>query len=217
MHDDDSIPKKTPKKTEEPADKSSGVSRRDFLKISGLAAAAVPAVASPNVVMAAGQQVKVYGPGKVPMEFAVNGKQYKASLEPRVTLLDALRDSLDITGAKRVCDRGECGACTVLLDGKAVYACSILAIEAQGKKITTVESLTENGNLHPIQQAFVDNDASQCGFCTPGFVVACKALLDKHPNPTQEDLLHGLSGNICRCGTYRGIRGAVAQVARKGA
>jgi xanthine dehydrogenase YagT iron-sulfur-binding subunit len=213
MHDDDPIPKKT----EEPADKSSGVSRRDFLKISGLAAAAVPAVANPRVVMAAGQQVKVYGPGRVPMEFTVNGKKYKASLEPRVTLLDALRDSLDMTGAKRVCDRGECGACTVLMDDKAVYACSILAIEAQGKRITTVESLTQGGNLHPIQQAFVDNDASQCGFCTPGFVVACKALLDKHPNPTQEDLLHGLSGNICRCGTYRGIRGAVAQVARKGA
>src|SRR3979490_2285321 len=108
MQDDDSIPKKTPKKTEESTDKSSGVSRGDFLKISGLAAAAVPAVASPKMVMAAGQQVKVYGPGKVPMEFAVNGKKYKASLEPRVTLLDALRDSLDITGAKRVCDRGEC-------------------------------------------------------------------------------------------------------------
>src|SRR3981081_3755861 len=111
MHDDDSIPKKTPKKTEAPADKSSGVSRRDFLKISGLAAVAVPAVASPKTVMAAGQQVKVYGPGRVPMEFAVNGKKYKASLEPRVTLLDALRHSLDITRRKRVCDRGECGAC----------------------------------------------------------------------------------------------------------
>src|SRR5215475_6895746 len=147
----------------------SGVSRRDFLKISTIAAA-VPVVASPRTVMAAGQEVPLQGPGKVPMEFSVNGKTYKAGLEPRVTLLDALRDSLDITGAKRVCDRGECGACTVLLDNKAVYACSILAIEAQGKKITTVESLMEEGKLHPIQQAFVANDASQCGFCTPGFV-----------------------------------------------
>src|SRR5258708_2948520 len=167
MQDDDSIPKKTPMKTEEPADKSSGVSRRDFLKISGLAAAAVPAVASPKVVMAAGQQVKVYGPGRVPMEFAVNGKKYKANLEPRVTLLDALRDSLDITGAKRVCDRGECGACTVLLDDKAVYACSILAIEAQGKRITTVESLTENGNLHPIHPPFFAIHASHSALPPP--------------------------------------------------
>jgi len=194
----------------------SGVSRRDFLKISTIAAA-VPVVSGPKMVLAAGEQVPVHGPGKVPMTFNVNGKTYKASLEPRVTLLDALRDSLDVTGAKRVCDKAECGACTVLLDDKPVYACSMLAIEGQGKKITTVEALMENGKLHPIQQAFVDNDASQCGFCTPGFVVACKAMLDKHPDPTPDDLLHELSGNICRCGTYAGIRGAIAQAARKGA
>ena len=200
----------------EPVEDRSGVSRRDFLKISTIAAA-VPVVAGPRVVLAAGQEVPVHGPGKVPMEFSVNGKPYKASLEPRVTLLDALRDSLDITGAKRVCDKGECGACTVLLDDKTVYSCSMLAIEAQGKKITTVESLMEEGKLHPVQQAFVDNDGSQCGFCTPGFVVACKALLDKHPDPSAEDIRRGLSGNYCRCGTYDGIRAAVAQVARKGA
>jgi xanthine dehydrogenase YagT iron-sulfur-binding subunit len=211
MHDDESVPKE-PK---EPIEENSGVSRRDFLKISTIAAA-VPVVAKPNLVMAAGTEVPLQGPGKVPMQFNVNGKTYKASLEPRVTLLDALRDTLDITGAKRVCDRAECGACTVLLDDKAVYACSVLAIEGQGKKITTVESMMEGGQLHPIQQAFVDNDASQCGFCTPGFVVACKAMLDKHPNPTPDDILHELSGNLCRCGTYAGIRGAVAQAARKG-
>jgi len=212
MHDDESV-LKTP---EEPMEERSGVSRRDFLKISTIAAA-VPVVSGTKMVLAAGEQVPVHGPGKVPMTFNVNGKTYKASLEPRVTLLDALRDSLDITGAKRVCDKAECGACTVLLDDKPVYACSMLAIEGQGKKITTVEALMENGKLHPIQQAFVDNDASQCGFCTPGFVVACKAMLDKHPNPTPDDLLHELSGNICRCGTYAGIRGAIAQAARKGA
>ena len=200
----------------ESIDDRSGVSRRDFLKISTIAAA-VPVVAGPRVVMAAGQEVPVHGPGKVPMELNVNGKTYKASLEPRVTLLDTLRDSLDITGAKRVCDKGECGACTVLLDNKPVYACSILAIEAQGKKITTVESFMEDGKLHPLQQAFVDNDGSQCGFCTPGFVVACKALLDEHPDPSPEDIRRGLGGNYCRCGTYDGIRAAVAQVARKGA
>lgn len=212
MHDDDPV-LKDPKN---PAEEIAGVSRRDFLKISTIAAA-VPVVATPNFVMAGGEEVPLHGPGKVPMQFSVNGKTYKSSLEPRVTLLDALRDTLDITGAKRVCDKAECGACTVLLDDKAVYACSVLAIEAQGKKITTVEALMEGGQLHPVQQAFVDNDASQCGFCTPGFVVACKAMLDKHPDPTPEDLLRELSGNLCRCGTYAGIRGAIAQVARKGA
>jgi xanthine dehydrogenase YagT iron-sulfur-binding subunit len=214
MRDDDSIQDDSKEKVA--LEERSGVSRRDFLKISTIAAA-VPVVGGPRVVLAAAEEVPVHGPGKVPMEFSVNGKRYKASLEPRVTLLDALRDALDITGAKRVCDKAECGACTVLLDDKAVYACSVLAIEAQGMKITTVESFTEGGQLHPIQQAFVDNDASQCGFCTPGFVVACKAMLDRHPDPTPEDLRHELSGNVCRCGTYAGIRAAVAQVARKGA
>jgi len=197
-------------------DERSGVSRREFLKISSITVA-VPLVAGPKVVMAAGQEVPVHGPGKVPIELTINGKKHKLELEPRVTLLDAMRDRLDITGAKRVCDRAECGACTVLLDNKVVYACSVLAIEAQGKSITTVESLMQNGKLHPVQQAFVDNDASQCGFCTPGFVVACKAFLDKHPDPTPEQIRHGLSGNLCRCGTYAGIRGAIAQAAKKGA
>jgi xanthine dehydrogenase YagT iron-sulfur-binding subunit len=197
-------------------DNNSGVSRRDFLKISGISVA-VPLVAGPKVVMAAGQQVPVYGPGKVPMELTVNGKVHKASLEPRVTLLDALRDEFDLTGAKRVCDRAECGACTVLMENKPVYACSVLAIEAQHKPITTVESLMQAGKLHPVQQAFVENDASQCGFCTPGFVVACKALLDKHPHPTAEEVRRGLSGNLCRCGTYTGIRQAMAQFSQKGA
>ncbi|HKN35304.1 MAG TPA: (2Fe-2S)-binding protein [Terriglobales bacterium] len=201
-----------------PSDKqdNSGVSRRDFLKISGISVA-VPLVAGPKIVMAAGQEVPVYGPGKVPMEFTINGKLHKVSLEPRVTLLDALRDQFELTGAKRVCDRAECGACTVLMENKPVYACSVLAIEAQHKPITTVESLIQAGKLHPVQQAFIENDASQCGFCTPGFVLACKALLDKHPRPTPEDVRRGLSGNLCRCGTYAGIRQAMAQLSQKGA
>jgi xanthine dehydrogenase YagT iron-sulfur-binding subunit len=201
-----------PKKTEE----RSGVSRRDFLKISGIGVA-VPLVASPKMVLAAGEEVPVYGPGKVPIELTVNGQSYKLQVEPRVTLLDALRDGLDITGAKRVCDRGECGACTVLMDGKVVYACSVLAIEAQGHPLRTVESLMEDGKLNPVQQAFVDNDASQCGFCTPGFIVASAAFLEKTPQPTEDDIRRNLSGNLCRCGTYAGIRAAIAQVARKGA
>jgi xanthine dehydrogenase YagT iron-sulfur-binding subunit len=198
------------------SEERSGVSRREFLKISSISVA-VPLVAGPKVVLAAGQEVPVHGPGKVPIELTINGKQHKLELEPRVTLLDAMRDHLEITGAKRVCDRAECGACTVLLDNKVVYACAVLAIEAQARPIVTVESLMESGKLHPVQQAFVDNDASQCGFCTPGFVVACKAFLDKHPDPTPEQIRHGLGGNLCRCGTYAGIHGAIAQAAKKGA
>jgi xanthine dehydrogenase YagT iron-sulfur-binding subunit len=199
-----------------PLEESSGVSRRDFLKISGISAAAVPLIGT-KVVEAAGQPIKVYGPGRVPVELTVNGKKHTLQLEPRVTLLDALRDNLEITGAKRVCDRGECGACTVLLDNKTVYACSVLAIDAQGKQITTVEALMQGGKLHPVQQAFVDTDASQCGFCTPGFVVATKVFLDKHPKPTPDEIRRGLSGNLCRCGTYHGIQQAIAQFAQKGA
>lgn len=211
MRDDDDPNMKDPEAKRD----VSGVSRRDFLKISGMSIT-LPLVADPKMALAAGQQVPVHGPGKVAMEFSVNGKRLKADLEPRVTLLDALRDQFELTGAKRVCDRGECGSCTVLLDNKPVYSCSVLAIEAQRKPITTVESLMQGGKLHPVQQAFVDNDASQCGFCTPGFVVACKAFLERHPHPTPEDIRHGLSGNLCRCGTYDGIRKAIAQVAQKG-
>jgi len=210
---DERIPK-SPSDKKQP--EAASVSRREFLKISGISAAAVPMLGT-KVVHAAGSPVKVYGPGKVPIQLTVNGDTHKLQIEPRVTLLDALRDEFEITGAKRVCDRADCGACTVIMDNKAVYACSVLAIEAQGKTITTVESLMEGENLHPIQQAFVDNDASQCGFCTPGFVVALKAFLDKHPNASAEEIRKGLSGNLCRCGTYHGLQLAAAQLAQKGA
>ncbi len=218
MRDDDAI-----LKTEVPPDE--GVSRRDFLKIGSFAVSA-PLVVGPKMVEAAGQEVPVYGPGKVPLTLTVNGKKLSAELEPRVTLLDALRDHLNLTGAKRVCDRGECGACTVLLDGKPVYACQMLAIDAQNHQIATIESLVlqegqgatgepvspQGWKLHPVQQAFVDNDAQQCGFCTPGFVMAATALLDRNPHPTPEQVVNGLTGNLCRCGTYKGLKAALAQV-----
>lgn len=216
MHDDDPTRNDPTGKDAHDKSDSAGVSRRDFLKISGISVA-VPLLAGSKTVMAAGQEVPVHGPGKVAMAFTVNGKQRKASLEPRVTLLDALRDEFEITGPKRVCDRAECGACTVLMDNKPVYSCSVLAIEAQTKPVVTIESLMQDGTLHPVQQAFADNDASQCGFCTPGFIVACKAFLDAHPQPTAEDVRRGLSGNLCRCGTYHGIQLAIAQLAQKGA
>ncbi len=207
-------PEEKSKKTKKSSGSGSEVSRRDFLKISGVSAA-VPLVSHVGALALAEEQPGVQGPGKVPVTLNVNGKKLNAQLEPRVTLLDALRDQFDHTGAKRVCDRGTCGACTVLMDDKAVYSCSILAIDAQNHQITTVEGLGEPGKLHPIQQAFVDNDGQQCGFCTPGFVVATKAFLDRYPNPTPKQIKHGLGGNFCRCGTYAGIRAAVMQAAGK--
>jgi xanthine dehydrogenase YagT iron-sulfur-binding subunit len=205
------------KSKQPPASTSSGVSRRDFLKISGVSAV-VPLVTQVGALALADGEPAIHGPGKVPVSLNVNGKKLSAQLEPRVTLLDALRDQFELTGAKRVCDRGTCGSCTVLLDGKTVYSCSVLAIDAQSHQITTVEGLGEPGKLHPIQQAFIDNDAQQCGFCTPGFVIATKAFLDQNPNPTPEQIKHGLGGNFCRCGTYAGMRAAVMQAAKtKGA
>jgi xanthine dehydrogenase YagT iron-sulfur-binding subunit len=204
MQDDDDV-----------KEKGSGLSRRRFLKVSGISLS-VPLVMGHRVINVAGAEVRVYGPTKVPIQLMINGKASTVNVEPRVTLLEALRNDLDITGAKRVCDRATCGACTMIVDGKPVYSCSVLAIEAQGKQITTVESLMQGDKLHPLQQAFIDNDGQQCGFCTPGFVVAAKAFLDKNPNPTAEQIQKGLGGNLCRCGTYMGVRAAVAQTAKGG-
>jgi len=192
---------------------SSNLSRRDFLKLSGLSLS-IPLLTSPRIIKVAGEEVKVFGPGKVPITLLINGETYSANIEPRVTLLDVLRQEFDLTGAKPVCDNGTCGACTILLDGRPVYACMILAVDVQEKQITTIEGLTPGNKLNPIQQAFVDNDAQQCGFCTPGFVVATQALLDKNPNPSPEQIQKELGGNLCRCGTYMGIRAAVKQVAK---
>ena len=135
-----------------------------------------------------------------------------------MTLLDAARNQLDITGAKRVCDRGSCGACTMIVDGRAVYSCSTLAIEVQGKEIRTVEGLANADGLHPVQQAFCDTDGLMCGFCTPGYVVAAVSMLEKNPNPTPEEARAGLDGNICRCGTYARVLEATlkAQGVRRG-
>ena len=189
-------------------------SRRDFLRGSAAAGAlgtgilgSVELEAAPKTQVGVG----IIGPGAVPMTFRINGDTRQAVLEPRVTLLDALRDHLDLTGAKNVCDRGTCGACTVLLDNKAVYACSVLAIEAQGRAIETVEGIGRPGKLHPLQAAFVEHDAQQCGFCTPGFVMAAKALLERNPRPNLDEVHVGLSGNFCRCGTYAGMREAVLE------
>jgi len=158
---------------------------------------------------------KVHGPGEVPITLTINGKPYRTSVEPRVTLCDALRHRLDHTAAKRVCDRGTCGACTVIIDGKVMYSCTVLAIDAQGRQIQTLEGLSANGKPHAVSLAFTNNDAQQCGYCTPGFVMAAKGFLDRNPNPTYEEVKRGLGGNLCRCGTYVGVRKAVLEAASK--
>lgn len=202
-----------------PDDNQSGngnVSRRSFLKGTSVALSIPIIVKGETGVEAVNADVPILGPDSVDITLSINGARKTAKVEPRTTLLDTLRNELDLTGAKRVCDRATCGACTVMMDGKAVYSCTVLAIEAQGHKIQTVEGLEQNGKLHPVQQAFWDNDAQQCGFCTPGFVMACTALLAKHPKPTEEQIRLGVGGNLCRCGTYDGIKGAIAQVAAGG-
>lgn len=190
-----------------------GVSRRGFIRGVGLGSGALGAGVL-ETDAAEAPAAKVVGPGPTPITLKVNGKAHSLTVEPRVTLLDALRDNLDYTGAKKVCDRAACGACTVILGGKAVYACNVLAIEAQGQDIQTVESLSAGGKYDPVITAFVENDAQQCGFCTPGFVMAAKAFLERNPNPTYEQVKAGFGGNLCRCGTYVGLRKAVLQAAK---
>jgi xanthine dehydrogenase YagT iron-sulfur-binding subunit len=192
-----------------------GFSRRGFIRGVGIGSGALGTGLLEKEAEAAPAPVGVLGPGAVPVTLNINGKPLSLNVEPRVTLLDAMRNQLDLTGAKRVCDRGTCGACTVIMGGKTVYSCSVLAIDAQGKNIETIEGLATGNNLHPVSAAFWNNDAQQCGYCTPGFVMAAKGFLDEHPNPNMEQVKHGLGGNLCRCGTYMGVRQAVLEAAKQ--
>jgi len=203
------------KDPEPPSKPKAGFSRRGFISGVGLGGGALGTGLLEREVAAAPAPPNVAGPGPVAITLTINGKPVKVTVEPRVTLLDAMRNYLDLTGAKRVCDRGTCGACTVILAGKTVYSCSVLAIDAQGKNIETIEGLAAGNALHPVSAAFVNNDAQQCGYCTAGFVMAAKGFIDKHPNPTMEDVKHGLGGNLCRCGTYMGVRPAVLEAAKQ--
>ena len=187
-----------------------GFSRRSFLQ--GASVAAVAGTTAGASGIAPPRRVTRYGPGLHEITLRVNGEERKLQVEPRTTLLDALRDRLDLIGSKNVCDRGACGACTMLVDGRPVYSCSTLAIEVQGKQIRNVEGLANGDTLHPVQQAFCDKDALMCGFCTPGFIMASVGLLEKIPNPTPEQIRKGLDGNICRCGTFNRIFEAVSSV-----
>jgi aerobic-type carbon monoxide dehydrogenase small subunit (CoxS/CutS family) len=199
------------------------ISRRSFLK--GVGTGAVAASVVPTVLVGAETAAEAQMGDEITrakIKLNINNKTHEVEVESRTTLLSVLRDGfdtngnhLDLTGAKPICDRGECGGCTVQVDGKAVYSCMTLALEAQGKQITTVEGLANGDRLHPIQEAFVQHDALMCGFCTPGFVVAAKSLLDQNPSPSLEEIKEGLAGNICRCGTYPFIFEAVETASRK--
>lgn len=141
----------------------------------------------------------------IPLTITVNGDVHRLMIEPRRTLLDALRHDLNMTGAKKVCDMGNCGACTVVVDGKAMYACLLLAVDCDGRDIRTIEGLAVNDSLDPVQEAFVEMDAFQCGYCTPGQIMSLRALLDEHPEPSDEEIQRAVTGNLCRCGAYLNI------------
>jgi len=191
-------------------------SRRSFL--AQLGAAGVAATASPlahAVATESEEKEAATGvPGAVPVTLNVNGREYNVRLEPRVTLLDALRDHLQLFGTKKGCDHGQCGACTVHVNGRRVNSCLSFAVMHQGDKITTIEGLAQNGDLHPVQQAFLEHDGFQCGYCTPGQIMSASALLHEPIGPEDDDVRRAMSGNICRCGAYTNIVAAVQQ-ARK--
>ena len=211
MQDSNPSAKKGPQAT--------GSSRRDFLRGSGIAAATAVLTGPANAALdeahaeeLAQAEAKKVLKGDVAITLKVNGQDRPCTVEPRSTLLDVLRNRLDVTGPKRVCDRASCGACTTIVDGLMVYSCTTLAVSCQGKTVQTLESFDTGPGSVP--EAFVANDGLMCGYCTPGFVTACKALLDKNPNPTQEEIRKGLDGNICRCGTYVGVLNAAMAAAK---
>ena len=185
-----------------------GFTRRDLARGS-----LVGAIAASVGARADAAEPDRIGPGVAPLELTVNGTAHRLAVEPRVTLADALRERIGLTGTKVVCGRGACGACTVLLDGKTVCSCLMLAHEAAGKPITTIEGLASEGRLTPLQEAFIAADALQCGFCTSGMILSCKVLLDREPKPTRQAIREAVAGNLCRCGTYNHVFDAVERAA----
>jgi aerobic-type carbon monoxide dehydrogenase small subunit (CoxS/CutS family) len=192
-----------------------GVTRRDFIK--GMGSGAIgTAILEPllgQTIPTRKGRVPVYARKTVTL--TVNGKKTTLDVAANETLLDVLRNRLDLTGAKRVCDRGECGGCTVHLDGEPIYACMYLAVRADGCAVRTVEGLAEGERLHPVQEAWIEEDGYQCGYCTPGFLMAVSAFLEKNPDPSRDEIRQALSGNLCRCGNYAKMVDAVDAAARK--
>jgi xanthine dehydrogenase YagT iron-sulfur-binding subunit len=212
MDEKEKKPKEERKKRENPIK----VSRRAFLKGMGAStiAATIPTTSFP-LLSEAGTPLP-QGVKEAVIQLNVNARAYRLKVKSHWTLLDVLRKEVGLTGTKKSCDRGSCGACTVIMDGKTIYACSLLAMEADNKRITTIEGLVEGEKLHPIQEAFVKHDGMQCGFCTPGTIMSVKALLDKNPRPSSGEMKEALSGNICRCSAYPKILESAMAAAQKG-
>jgi xanthine dehydrogenase YagT iron-sulfur-binding subunit len=221
MKSDDSDKPGKPGKAARQPTRATTLTRRAFIKGAGAAAAAVASLGAVASTDAAGEAdaansdgvIERLGPGVQTFELNINGKMMQVTAEPRVTLLGVLRDQLGLTGTKLVCDRGACGACTVHLDGRIVTSCMVLASRARGHRITTIEGLGTPGRMHPVQSAFVTNDALQCGFCTPGMVLSAKRLLERNPDPTEDEIRHAIAGNLCRCTGYQLVIASVLEAA----
>jgi len=207
---------KKPKEDKEKGKNPLDISRRDFLKGMGTSAIATSIATSPLSLPSVAEAAPPPAVREAWIQLHVNEKTHRLKVKAHWTLLDVLRKEIGHTGTKKFCDRGSCGACTVIMDGKAVYACSRLAIEADNKKILTIEGLLQGGKLHPIQEAFLEHDGLQCGFCTSGQIMSVKALLDKNPRLTQEEIKEGLSGNVCRCSAYPKILKSAMAAAQRG-
>lgn len=196
-----------------------GMSRRKFLKGFGITSIGIAAggegLLGTIQASCAPAQGRISGPDAQEISLRVNGKDLRVMVEPRTTLVEALRDQLHLTGTKIGCDRGACGACTVILNGKTTASCMTLAMDAVGSDIETIEGLEANGKLHPLQEAFIEHDAMQCGFCTSGMIMSCKNLLDHNPKPNLEDIKLATGGNLCRCGTYKNVFEAVKTAIQK--
>jgi aerobic-type carbon monoxide dehydrogenase small subunit (CoxS/CutS family) len=207
---------KKPKEDKEQGIHLPRISRRNFLKGMGTTAIATSITLSPLSLPSIADAAPPPAVREAWIQLHVNDKTHRVKVKSHWTLLDVLRKEIGLTGTKKFCDRGSCGACTVVMEGKAVYACSLLAIEADSKKILTIEGLLKGGKLHPIQQAFLDHDGMQCGYCTPGQIMSVKALLDKNPRPTADQIKEGLSGNVCRCSAYPKILKSAMALAQRG-
>lgn len=193
-------------------------SRRSFIRGAGLSTAGSVLLTTNALAFEYEKgftEGKEFGPEATTIQIKVNGLVKSLSVEPRTTLAAALRDHLDLTGTKVVCDRGSCSACTVYLDGKPVNSCMMSVFDVGDKEITTIEGIAKGGELHPVQEAFMEHDASQCGYCTPGMVMSCAHLLDNNDNPTLEDVKNATRGNLCRCGTYPHVFKATLAAAKK--
>jgi xanthine dehydrogenase YagT iron-sulfur-binding subunit len=195
-------------------DNPNSVSRRAFLKGGALATGALSSTLIPDTAESQLPEAVEADPRRTLVEMKVNGTPYRKQVPNRTTLLQFLREDLKLTGAKMGCDRGQCGACTVIVNGRNVYSCTTLAVEATGAEVLTIEGLVTDDTLHPIQQAFIQHTGFQCGFCTPGQIMTTKAFLDRVPRPTEDQARQALSGNLCRCAAYKRILESVMTASR---